>query len=184
MTGFRFTALLAVGAATIVVTLGVLGVSARRLTASPAPRSVERSLGFFDPHLHLSIREVRVVDTLDGGVVRAGAGKRLWIVTVRGRNDAARIDIDPWGLDVAVRSSDGRAFAPLDLVGSVADVSLQTRLDGTLHPGDSIDWNLLFELPEDAVSPLLVVEANGGPLAWLPRGLLRVLGARVELGLS
>ncbi len=183
MTALRVSGLLAAGAAAVVALLVILGGSARE-TAAPAPRSIERSIGLFDAHLHLSVADVRVVTTPAGAATRPETGKRLWIVTVRARNDAARIDIDPSSLDVAVLSREGRTFAPLEGADRPAEAPLSTRLDGTLRPGDSIQRSFVFELPDDALAPVLVIESHDAPLPWLPRGIVRWLGGRVELGLS
>jgi len=99
-------------AALLVLGLGLLVIAPRWSESAPAPRSDERSIGLFDAHLHLSVQDVRVVEP-----ARAAAGRRVWIVTARARNDAARIDIDPGRLDVLVRSRDGRVFAALERVG-------------------------------------------------------------------
>ena len=178
MTVARLVLWAAAVAALLVLGLGLLVIAPRWSESAPAPRSDERSIGLFDAHLHLSVQDVRVVEP-----ARAAAGRRVWIVTARARNDAARIDIDPGRLDVLVRSRDGRVFAALERVGP-GEQRFERHLVGTLRPGESREQSFVFELPGDVASPVLVVESTDVPLPWLPRPVVRLLGGRVELGLT
>ena len=161
--------------AVLVAGLGVLAVAPRWAEASPAPRDGERSIGLFDPHLHVSVHDVRVVPA-------EGQGPATWIVTVRARNDAARIEIDPSSLVVRALSSGGRSYLPIEHRAS-DEQRFATRLTGPLRPGDSFDQAFLFELPRDVDAPFLVIESADGPLSMLPRTVVRLLGGRVELAL-
>jgi hypothetical protein len=154
--------------ALLVLGVGGLVIAPRWSERSPAPRRVERSIGLFDPHLHLSVREVRVVQS-------------GWIVTVHARNDAARIDIDPSRLAVRAVSSDGRSFGPVEHGSD--EMRFAAHIAATLRAGESSDQTFLFELPADVRSPFLVVQSDDGPLPLLPASVVRLLGGRVELEL-
>jgi hypothetical protein len=169
MTLPRAAGLVCACGALLVLGLGGLAIAPRWSERSPAPRPIERSIGLFDPHLHLSVRDVRVVGTSG------------WIVTVHARNDAARIDVDPSGLTLRAVSSDGRAFGPVERGSD--EMRFAAHLAATLRPGESSDQTFLFELPADVRSPFLVIQSDDGPLPLLPASVVRLLGGRVELEL-
>jgi hypothetical protein len=175
MSVLRALILLGACGAVLALGLGSLAVGPRWAEGSPAPRDGERSIGLFDAHLHLAVHDVRVVPP-------AGAGPATMIVTVRARNDAARIDIDPSRLVVRVVSRGGRSYLPIERVSS-DEQRFASHLAGTLRPGDSIDQSFLFELPPEVDRPFLVLESEDGPLPMLPRTVVRLLGGRVELEL-
>lgn len=164
-------ALVVVGAAALVA----LALRAPRAEpARPAGRG-EQSIGLFDPHLHVALLEARPLDPAEAPAEAAPTG-RAWVVTLRARSDAARIEIDLSTLGIELLDGAGRRHVPRRLAGADGAWRFEDRLRLTLRPGDSITQSFLFELPPDATDLVLSLGCSDGPGRFLPRGIVRLLG--------
>jgi hypothetical protein len=134
-----------------------------------------------DCHLAYSIEGVRAVKTLGSGPAQIAASGEFYVVSVRTRFDEHTISphrgdspltpgprlitlVDARGRFYSVASSAQAALANADAPGSVP-------LDAPLHPGQSYVTRLIFDLPQDAASPRLLIRSPAQP-GWLGHFLI------------
>src|SRR5438105_12484543 len=135
-------------------------------------RGEEKYFCELDCHLAYSVADVRRAKTVGDGPQAATARGEFYVVTVRTRFDETTIsehrgngELYPNPRRVTVYDEQGRAY-PVSEEGAraLADAGgAGTPLDTPLRPGESYTTELVFDLPEDARSPVLLINESDLP---------------------
>ena len=115
----------------------------------------QKSFGFFDPHLHGTLVDVRVSRTWGEPPRQITADGVFYLVTVRVWNDAVgAFTVDPSFLTVALLDAQENHYPPVEVQAAARDAPV-TRLAGELSGGESYEAAFLFDVPETVSDPAL-----------------------------
>ena len=139
-------------------------------------RGEEKYFCEIDCHLAYSVADVRRAKAVGSGPRSATARGEFYVVTVRTRFDETTISahrgngqLYPNPRRVTVYDEQGRAY-PVSEEGerALADAGgAGTPLDTPLRPGESYTTELVFDLPEDARSPVLLINESDPPTRFI-----------------
>jgi hypothetical protein len=139
-------------------------------------RGEEKHFCEIDCHLAYSVAGVRRAKSLGEGDARATAGGEFLVVTLKTRFDetttsARRGDgeLRPNPRAVTVYDSAGRAYAPSEEGRRALSASgaSGTPMETPLRPGESYTTELVFDLPEGAREPRLLVNESDLPTRFI-----------------
>ncbi|HVS64684.1 MAG TPA: hypothetical protein VMT85_14410 [Thermoanaerobaculia bacterium] len=150
------------------VVLGLAAVIAV-LAIPTEPRQMvlgeERPFGGFDPHLAISVTDVRRLGEDERTEIDRHEGETIWAITVEARNTAVENTVDPTDVVFSVRD-DSRQFRPLPTHDGFAS---------PLRPSEAARKVLLFRLPNDLSRPMIWITWDDALLhafPWLERTML------------
>jgi hypothetical protein len=139
-------------------------------------RGEEKHFCEIDCHLAYSVADVRRAQTVGEGPQAATARGEFYVVTVRTRFDETTISprrgdgqLRPNPRRLTVYDEQGRAY-PLSEEGQRALASAGgagTPIDTPLRPGESYTTGLVFDLPADARSPVLLINESDPPTRFI-----------------
>lgn len=169
---WSLAALVAVLAAYFALMLAFSLASSEKILA----RGEEKHFCEIDCHLAYSITDVRRTRTLGSGPNAATAAGEFLVVTVRTRFDETTISptrgdslLYPNPRSVTINDEQGRAFSPsgegLRALASTDGVGMP--LETPLRPGESYTTELVFDLPADARSPILLINESDIPTRFI-----------------
>jgi hypothetical protein len=139
-------------------------------------RGEEKHFCEIDCHLAYSVTDVRRTRTLGEGPQLANARGEFLVVTVRTRFDETTTSVNrgngllyPNPRSVAVYDEQGHAYKPSE-EGRRALASTDGAgmpLETPLRPGDSYTTELVFDIPTDARSPILLINESDLPTRFI-----------------
>lgn len=169
--GGRFRTALAAALAWAVIYLGVILIFSFTSREKTLARGEEKHFCEIDCHLAYSVTDVSRVKTLGAGQSEATARGLFYVVTLRTRFDETTISpargnspLRPNSRVLTVFDSEGRSYSP-SVEGQRAlelSQSTGTPIETPLRPGESYTTAFVFDLPEDARNPTLLL--NEGEL--------------------
>jgi hypothetical protein len=139
-------------------------------------RGEEKHFCEIDCHLAYSVADVRRTRTLGEGTNAATASGEFLVVTVRTRFDEKTIGANrgdgllyPNPRSVAVYDEQGHAYKPSEegRRALAATDGAGMSLDTPLRPGESYTTELVFDLPTDARSPILLINESDLPTRFI-----------------
>ncbi len=164
LAGRLLLALAAAGAVYGAAIVGVALTSDRQIIALGG----EKHICEIDCHIAYSVVGVEKAATLNSGAVQPGAGNEFYIVTLRTRFDEGTISsrrsleapLMPGGRTIALVDEEGRTYA-LSPAGQAAfgePAPSPKMLSRWLKPGEQFTTNLVFEVPQGARNPMLLIQ--------------------------
>jgi len=167
---------LAVLAGVVAVYFGLVIVFSLASGERVLARGEEKYFCEIDCHLAYSVADVRRAKTVGEGLHAAMASGEFYVVTVKTRFDETTISarrgngqLYPNPRRLTVYDEQGRAY-PVSEEGEralVAAGGAGTPLDAPLRPGESYTTELVFDLPADARSPVLLVNESDLPTRFI-----------------
>ena len=167
---------LAVLAGVFVIYFGLVIVFSLASGERVLARGEEKYFCEIDCHLAYSVADVRRAKTVGEGLHAATARSEFYVVTLKTRFDETTISarrgnsqLYPNPRRVTVYDEQGRAY-PVSEEGEralAAAGGAGTPLDAPLRPGESYTTELVFDLPEDARSPVLLVNESDLPTRFI-----------------
>lgn len=139
-------------------------------------RGEEKHFCEIDCHLAYSVAGVRRAKTLGSGAAQATARGEFLVVTLKTRFDetttsARRGDdeLRPNPRALTVYDADGRAYAPSEegRHALAAEGASGTPIETPLRPGESYTTEFVFDLPDDAHDPRLLVNESDLPTRFI-----------------
>ena len=150
----RIAAGMAAGAG--VYTAALLAVSLGSEPRVLGPGEQKRFCGFYlDCHLYVSVADVRRTPALGGREARG----TFWVVRLQVGSDARRVVLAPHGLRVEMTDGSGRRIArrPDAEAALVPWRRMPLPLERPVDPGASYLREVVFDVPDDARDPQLLV---------------------------
>ena len=167
---------LALLACVVVVYFGLVLVFSMASGERILARGEEKYFCELDCHLAYSVADVRRAKTVGEGPHAATARGEFYVVTLKTRFDETTISarrgngqLYPNPRRVTVYDEEGRAYT----VSEEGERALAaaggagTPLDTPLRPGESYTTELVFDLPEDARSPVLLINESDLPTRFI-----------------
>ncbi len=132
----------------------------------PGAIAEERSIGFFDPHLHVRPLEVAEIGNLPESSPPQRGYRHIWI-RLETRSSAAQLQMDPSRLSVTLRNGfvHYEPLAAVDLPTEIDGIPVRRRFEGPLDVEAAIEAWFVFSIPDDLTTAELWVSKD----TWVTR---------------